>query len=613
MVIAPFPWDANESYELDGQTYTVHPIARLFPLIQGEEFKRLVEDVREHGLRRPILVTDGKVIVDGRNRARAAIEAGVLPQIEKLAADANPVKVSLSENIHRRQMSKGQVAMLGALLRVRSPFGDPAAADSLAAAAEGGGDGVGIRDNSAMGRRPTQDEVAAQLPVSVPYLRRAERVLESLPDLAVQVLSGSLELNAAYQTWRKQARPVDDVRQGPATATNKAIVDRTGQRPKFLEPSGSRATTAMESTSRGEDPQAGEALSTDGEGASRPMLASSGNASPTLAVAETVTRSEAPGRSTELTTPDLLLACLRRTLGDIHLDACSSEAAQGRIAASEWYSAEQDGLSRPWHGTVHVFPPPERVGEFAGKLLTELGSGRVHRASFLGPADLRSGWAVQLLDAPACNGLVIERGRRSGEAAGDRQQEVGHLALFLLGVDPSGLSEVFDCWGVTLSTARRDTNHGNEATAARTFTEDNRPQSDSPTTSNANSSAPPTPKGDDAVVGPTADVDAISTSHQTGNRVPQTDQRQAPNAKPEASHPEIGVGISAVIGVDPDKIWNAGAWRERAKESRLGKGVQKWLDGVSKTTGRATQRSEPSRKADGASNGRTGSPSEDEN
>ena len=181
-------------------------------------------------------------------------------------------------------MEGGQLALLGALIRrlaptganrgqVRLPFGDPAPADSLTAAAVESGDEVGVWAAGAMGRRLTQEKAAARLSISVPYLRRAERVLERTPDLAMQVWSGELKLNNAYEMCMEPARPVGYVRRGSATAPGEGIADRTGQRREFEEPSGSRNTMAIESTFGGEDPQALEALSTDGEGAAHPMPA----------------------------------------------------------------------------------------------------------------------------------------------------------------------------------------------------------------------------------------------------------------------------------------------------------------------------------------------------
>ena len=107
MVVNPFPWDEDESYTLGDKTYTVHPIAKLFPLIIGDEFERLVDDMRAHGLRRAILVTGETMIVDGRNRLRAALAADVRPVFETLPPDASPFSVIVSENVLRRQMNKG--------------------------------------------------------------------------------------------------------------------------------------------------------------------------------------------------------------------------------------------------------------------------------------------------------------------------------------------------------------------------------------------------------------------------------------------------------------------------------------------------------------------------
>ena len=65
MRVAPFPRTESETYELGDKTYTVYSVARLFPLIEGAEFTRLVEDVRTHGVREPILVAgpDASVIL----------------------------------------------------------------------------------------------------------------------------------------------------------------------------------------------------------------------------------------------------------------------------------------------------------------------------------------------------------------------------------------------------------------------------------------------------------------------------------------------------------------------------------------------------------------------
>ena len=57
---------------IDHQTGAVlikcHPIATLFPLMEGEEFEAFKADIAAHGVREPVwLHPDGRLL-DGRNR-----------------------------------------------------------------------------------------------------------------------------------------------------------------------------------------------------------------------------------------------------------------------------------------------------------------------------------------------------------------------------------------------------------------------------------------------------------------------------------------------------------------------------------------------------------------
>lgn len=56
--------------------YPFHPLADLFPLLEGPEFTALLDDIRTQGLREPIWLYQGQIL-DGRNRYRACRAAAI--------------------------------------------------------------------------------------------------------------------------------------------------------------------------------------------------------------------------------------------------------------------------------------------------------------------------------------------------------------------------------------------------------------------------------------------------------------------------------------------------------------------------------------------------------
>jgi ParB-like chromosome segregation protein Spo0J len=94
----------------DEKDLAFHPITELFRPMEGAEFDELVADVKANGLREPIVKFRGKIL-DGRNRYRACLAAGVKPSfisLGELVREPGPHDAwayVVSKNIHRRHLT----------------------------------------------------------------------------------------------------------------------------------------------------------------------------------------------------------------------------------------------------------------------------------------------------------------------------------------------------------------------------------------------------------------------------------------------------------------------------------------------------------------------------
>jgi hypothetical protein len=91
-----------------------HPLAEVLPLIEGKQFDELVASIKANGLRDPIILFEG-TILDGRNRYRACLQAGVKPRTEEFSG-GDPALFVADRNLHRRHLTDGQKAMAAAKL-----------------------------------------------------------------------------------------------------------------------------------------------------------------------------------------------------------------------------------------------------------------------------------------------------------------------------------------------------------------------------------------------------------------------------------------------------------------------------------------------------------------
>lgn len=166
-------------------TYPFHPMAGLFPLIDGDEFNDLAADIAAHGLREPIVLYAG-AILDGRNRYAACLSAGVEPRFVEYDGD-DALAFVLSLNLHRRHLNESQRAMVAGKI-ANLPHG--VRADRL---------------DTSIDVSTTQPEAARMLNVSLPSVQRARVVLDrGVPELIEAVERGDVAVSNAAHIARRE-------------------------------------------------------------------------------------------------------------------------------------------------------------------------------------------------------------------------------------------------------------------------------------------------------------------------------------------------------------------------------------------------------------------------
>jgi hypothetical protein len=170
----------------------VHPVADMLPLMQGEEFDALVADIKLHGRNVVPIVMFKGVLIDGRNRARACVAAGVRPEETTYKGPDTPealIRWIVSQNVHRRHLDTSQRAMLAARI---AKLGH-------------GGKRRGQERNSAL---ETVFEAAASLNVSKDSVKDARVVIErGAPEVVEAVDRGEVAVSKAAADIRRAEKP----------------------------------------------------------------------------------------------------------------------------------------------------------------------------------------------------------------------------------------------------------------------------------------------------------------------------------------------------------------------------------------------------------------------
>jgi ParB-like chromosome segregation protein Spo0J len=169
-----------------------HPYADLFPMMTADELEALAEDIKENGLRQPIVRYQGEVL-DGRNRLLACQKAGVEPTFTEHEGDEDSaLLLVLSLNAQRRDLTPGQRAIVAAKVFERLPE-------------RRGGDRTKSKVPDS-GTLKSRDSLAQRFRVGKNAIQQASTLLENAPDLAGQVEAQLANITNAYLQYQNRLK-----------------------------------------------------------------------------------------------------------------------------------------------------------------------------------------------------------------------------------------------------------------------------------------------------------------------------------------------------------------------------------------------------------------------
>jgi ParB/Sulfiredoxin domain len=192
----------------------VHPVADLFPMLEGEELRELAEDIKTNGLRDPIVMTSKGILADGRNRLSACKFAKVNPRFKKLPANYSEIQIMnyiISVNIHRRHLTASDRVRLWPSIK---PYLEAEAQKRQDEGRVAGGKNRTKRPASPSneGKAKNKDgEINRQgakiLNVGHATIAKADKVFEENPKLGAQIGSGKgqVSVDKAYKKLQAKA------------------------------------------------------------------------------------------------------------------------------------------------------------------------------------------------------------------------------------------------------------------------------------------------------------------------------------------------------------------------------------------------------------------------
>ena len=190
-----------------------------------------VNDIREHGVLHPLLITQGNVVVDGESRRQGAIAAGLDDVPVELVDDREAHTIIFREMLLRRNLTKGAMAYLVVRTGILDGAFQEACQRQKLALKKGQ---LSRNDSVDYG---TVEDSAARMGISRDLLFQAKKVLAIFADddayrvdIEPKIIAGEVGLGAVIAGYagRKTTAGVDRIDRP------QEILFRTGLRTLFL-------------------------------------------------------------------------------------------------------------------------------------------------------------------------------------------------------------------------------------------------------------------------------------------------------------------------------------------------------------------------------------------
>jgi hypothetical protein len=215
----------SSSREQGNSRLEFHPMVNHFPLLEGEEYEALKQDIQKNNRCFESIKLYQKKILDGRNRYKICTELGVNFTKKDLPDSTDPLAFVLSANLHRRHLTKSQRAVIALDFL---PLLESQAKERQQSR---------LKKGETLSDRPILDErdkgrsdaqAAKALCISHSYVADIKAISKKKPDLIDRIRRGEITIQQGKRILKTQEDASDPKEQGQEQQEAEKAEERPG-------------------------------------------------------------------------------------------------------------------------------------------------------------------------------------------------------------------------------------------------------------------------------------------------------------------------------------------------------------------------------------------------